>query len=102
MPRLRYFLLNSEVVGMVVGLISQRPGPSTELGRTSITCRTDVSIGVCTLFIHRFCMGDTETTLHPIRTVLSLDCHQVLEVLPNSSGIITQKYLCITQECFSN
>ena len=34
----------------------------------------------------RFCMGDTEATLHPIRTVLSLDCHQYRLVVPNCSG----------------
>ena len=35
-------------------------------------------------------MGDTEATLHPIPTVLSLDCHQVREVLPNCSGRVVR------------
>ena len=38
----------------------------------------------------RFCTGDTEATLHPIRTVLSLDCHQVREVVPNCSGRVVR------------
>ena len=38
----------------------------------------------------RFCMGDAEATLHPIRTVLSLDCHQVREVLPNCGGRVVR------------
>ena len=38
----------------------------------------------------RFCTGHTEATLHPIRTVLSLDCHQLREVLPNCSGRVVR------------
>ena len=46
--------------------------------------------GDSTQFIPRFCMGGTEATAHPIRTVLSLDCHQVPEVLPNCSGRVVR------------
>ena len=35
-------------------------------------------------------MGQTELTPHPIRTVLSLDCHQVPEVVPNCSGRVVR------------
>ena len=34
----------------------------------------------------QFCTGDTEATLHPIRTVLSLNCYQNPEFLPSRNA----------------
>ena len=47
-------------------------------------------------------MGDTEATLHPIRTVLSLVCHQSPDVHPNCRARVVRSAEWVyraTQKC---